>query len=212
MEKREKPPKSHAKQGRKAKNTLKTSEESVETPEKTGKTGFIFGDWTFERLESDFGLKGRKLIFCVEMVACEVGRIAAIKAGYSERNSDTQASMLQRDPKVSKALAALRKAKRDNIAEACGVTAEWLINQYKHVYSICGAVKDVIRDEKVVGQELAYTDGALRALENLTKISGNMPDPKMKVDGKLKHEHSGELHHVLDFGDPDDDYSDIPGG
>ena len=211
MEKREKESKNHAKLGKKPPKKLKTAEKSVDVSEKVEKTGVIFGDWTFERLASEFGLKGRKLIFCAKMVACEVGREAAIQSGYAESNADSQACNLQKEPKIAQALAALRKAKRDNIAEACGVTAEWLINQYKRVYSVCGAVKDVIRDEKVVGQELAYPDGALRALENLTKISGNVPDPKLKVDGKLKHEHSGELHHVLDFGDPDDDYSDIPG-
>ena len=56
-----------------------------------------------------------------------------------------------------------------------------------------------------------YPDGALRAMENLGKIAGLFV-VKTKAEVNANLDHSGKVLHVLDFGDPGDDYSDIPGG
>ena len=51
-------------------------------------------------------------------------------------------------------------------------------------------------------------ESKIKALELLGKHLAMFTE---KVAGKVELEHSGEVSHVLEFGSPDDDYSDIPG-
>jgi len=88
---------------------------ALKTGENTEFSGKIFGEWTFERLESEFGVKGRKALFCVKMAELEVGSKAAVAAGYSANSSQEQACNLLKEVNVSQAIAALIKAKTENV-------------------------------------------------------------------------------------------------
>ena len=162
------------------KKLAKVVKKSPIPDENSAKTGKIFGDWTFERLEEEFGVKGRKAIFCARMAALEVGKTAAIEAGYSENNAEYQAWALLKEPKVSKALDVLRKARRDNIAEACGINAEWIVNKLTELHRNCSATYQKVGDDGSVRQAVEHPDTAMRALETLGKIVGVI-DPKGKA-------------------------------
>ena len=165
----------------KQEKTAQSGGKITKSDENASKSGKIFGDWTFERLEEEFGVKGRKALFCARYAAYEVGNKAAIEAGYAESNADWQACMLLKDPKISKAVAALLKAKRDNIADACGVTAEWIVENFKKVYIHCSSIREKEDENGNVTETMVYPDGAMRGLEDLAKIAG-------VLDGKKKTE------------------------
>lgn len=97
---------------------------ALKTGENTELSGKIFGEWTFERLESEFGVKGRVSMFCVKMVELEEGKKAAIAANYSEKTAATRASLLLRNDNVCKAIKALRASKSENVAAAVGISVE----------------------------------------------------------------------------------------
>ena len=148
--------------------------------ENSAKTGKIFGDWTFERLEEEFGLNGRKALFCARYAAHEVGNKAAVEAGYSANSAATKASTLLCEVNIRAAVAALLKAKRDNIADSCGVTAEWIVENFKKVFLHCSSIREKEDENGNVSENMIYPDGSLRALEGLAKIVGVI-DPKGKA-------------------------------
>ena len=164
------------KQGKEAK---KSSKKTVFN-ENTAKTGKIFGDWTFERLEEEFGLNGRKALFCARYAAHEVGNKAAVEAGYSANSAATKASTLLCEVNIRAAVAALLKAKRDNIADSCGVTAEWIVENFKKVFLHCSSIREKEDENGNASANMIYPDGSLRALEDLAKIAGVI-DPKGKA-------------------------------
>ena len=209
--------KTPSKTGKPAKSDGKVPEKVKKSPRNTDKeavsSGKIFGEWTFERLESEFGVKGRKAVFCARYATHEVGCRAAIEAGYAAGDASNTAYRMLKATEISRAVAALLKAKRDNIAEACGVTAEWLIENFKSVYTSCATIHTKEGQDGSSRDKMEYPDGALRALENLGKIAGVMVEKtKTEIRAELEHSGSLELRHVLEFGDPDDDFSDMPGG
>lgn len=97
---------------------------ALKTGENTEFSGKIFGEWTFERLESEFGVKGRRALFCVKMVELEVGCKAVVAAGYSETSAEQQAAELLKKPNISEAIKALRASKSENVAAAVGISVE----------------------------------------------------------------------------------------
>ena len=172
------------KQGKEAKSAPKlaeTGEKITKIDESASKSGKIFGDWTFERLEEEFGVKGRKAIFCARMATHENGTKAIIEAGYSENDASTQAYRFLKEPQISLAVNALRKAKADNIAEACGINAEWIVRKLTELHRNCSATYQKVGDDGSVRVAVEHPDTAMRTLETLGKIVGVI-DPKKKAD------------------------------
>lgn len=215
MKSGEKGKKTTGKRTKAAKNSsipAKTGENPIETDEKElNSSGKIFGVWTFESLEETFGVKGRKAIFAARYASHENGKRAATEAGYSPRSATIKASILLTEENVRKSVDALLKAKRENIAEACGVTAEWVINQFKEMHAHCSKVTKRKNSSGEESERMEYPDGALRALESLGKIAGVMVE-KTKTELSAEIKSQIETKHVLEFGDPNDSFDDIPGG
>ena len=165
------------------KKQAKVVKKSPIPDENSAKTGKIFGDWTFERLEEEFGISGRRALFCARYAAHEVGNKAAIEAGYSANSAATKASTLLCEVNVRAAVTALLKAKRENIADACGVTAEWIVENFKKVFLHCSSIREKEDENGNVSENMIYPDGSLRALEDLAKIAGVI-DPKGKAQAQ----------------------------
>lgn len=83
-------------------------------------------------------IKGRKAIFCARMAALEVGRQQLLRLGTPKQCRVSSMGITQRS-KVSKALEVLHKARRNNIAEACGINAEWIVNKLTELHRSCSA-------------------------------------------------------------------------
>ena len=162
------------------KKRVKVVKKSPIPDENSAKTGKIFGDWTFERLEEEFGVSGRRALFCANMATHENGAKAIIDAGYSPNDASNHAYKMLKDSDIFRAVNALRKAKADNIAEACGIDAEWIVNKLTELHRNCSATYQKVGDDGSVRQAVEHPDTAMRALETLGKIVGVI-DPKGKA-------------------------------
>lgn len=110
-------------------------------------------------------------LFCQEYIIDYNGTRAAIRAGYSEKTADVQASKLLRNVKV---LARIRAIQKDRL-EKLAVTQESVILNLLEVYDRCMQAKPVLEwdcnEHKMVetGEYTFDSKGALKAMEMIGK-------------------------------------------
>lgn len=106
--------------------------------------GEIFGGWTFERIESELGVSGRRALFCVRYALHGNGTKAAIEAGYSPKGASKTAYEFSRDPKLAPVVSALKSAKNEHLFDALGAT------EYFVVSTIVDTIKRCSQEEPVL--------------------------------------------------------------
>lgn len=136
-----------------------------------------------EQLES-LGLNSRQILFVQEYIVDMNGKQAAIRAGYSERSAEVQASRMLKNDKVKKALDIAMAVRVERI----GVNADWVLLNLKKVAERCMQVESVMKwdhDNKCLmptGEYQFDSRGANRSLELIGKHIGMFKD-KVEVEG-----------------------------
>lgn len=130
--------------------------------------------------------------FIAEYLIDQNGKQAAIRAGYSPKSAEVQASVLLRNPKIKAAID--KKIKK--IADRSGISAEWVLKNLKEVAERCMQKVPVMRFDKVDKEYVQVEDengqgvwqfdssGANKALELIGKNLGMFAE---------KHVHSGSI-------------------
>lgn len=98
------------------------------------------------------------------------GKKAAIRAGYSEKTAEQQASRLLRNVKVQEAI----KAKLDRLSMKTELTAEWVLKEFAENHRMA--------------REVGELQASNKALEMIGKHLGMFTD-KVKMDANI----SGEM-------------------
>lgn len=138
-----------------------------------------------DELES-IGLNSRQIIFVQEYIVDMNGKNAAIRAGYSERSAEVQASRMLKNDKVKKALSIVMATR----AERIGVNADWVLLNLKKVAERCMQAEQITKwdyDSKCMtptGEYQFDSRGANRALELIGKHIGMFKD-KVEVEGDM---------------------------
>jgi len=110
--------------------------------------------------------------FTEEYIVDLNGKQAAIRAGYSEKTAENQASRLLRKDKVKEYLAELTKERASKV----GLSAEYVLNAFINIAERCQQAVPV--EEKIDGEWVETGEyrfdstGANRALENIAKHLG----------------------------------------
>lgn len=101
-------------------------------------------------------------LFCQELMLDNIGKQAAIRAGYSPKSADVQASQLLTNPKVFARVEYLRL----QLAEKVGVTAERLVKQLDNLSQakISDYVNLLTAEETVVTKDGISTTGDIQRL------------------------------------------------
>lgn len=126
-----------------------------------------------EKAKNSFNenLTTRQELFCQEYIIDYNGTQAAIRAGYSEKTADVQASKLLRNVKVLSRVRAIQKDRLEKLA----VTQESVILKLLEIYDRCMQAKPVTEwdynEKKYVetGKYVFDSKGALNALEMIGK-------------------------------------------
>jgi phage terminase small subunit len=114
-------------------------------------------------------LTRKQSMFCAEYRIDFNGTRAAIRAGYSPKTADMQASRLLRNVKVQNEVKRLQEEK----IQATGVTAEYVINSLRNVANRCMQEEPVLdREGNPTGEYQFAHSGANKALELLGKTIG----------------------------------------
>lgn len=125
-------------------------------------------------------LTKQQTVFANEYCIDRNGRQAAIRAGYSEKTADQQASRLLSNVKVKEYI----DAKLNRISMKAEVTAEWVLNELKDTYKSA--------------REQAELTAANKSLELMGKHIGMFTDKvKMDVQGEVSHEHEYYIEQVI---------------
>lgn len=116
-------------------------------------------------------LTAQQEMFCQEYIVDYNGTQAAIRAGYSKKTADVQASKLLRNVKVLSRVRAIQKERLEKLA----VTQESVILKLLEIYDRCMQAKPVMEwdynERKYVetGEYAFDSRGALNALEMIGK-------------------------------------------
>jgi phage terminase small subunit len=138
-----------------------------------------------EQLES-IGLNSRQIIFVKEYIVDMNGKNAAIRAGYSERSAEVQASRMLKNDKVKKALSIVMTTRAEHI----GVNADWVLLNLKKVAERCMQAEQITKwdyDSKCMtptGEYQFDSRGANRSLELIGKHIGMFKD-KVEIEGEI---------------------------
>ena len=202
--------KTPSKTGKPAKSDGKAPEKPRKVGAKAGKVPESGGNPSetageYELLPEVAGLRPKWLAFVLEYMADLNATAAAIRCGYSEKSATQISVELMARPQIKAAVSACLalRAKRSEI------TADYVLEVIRDTVERCRQAEQVKDKEgKPTGEYKFDAQAVLKGAELLGKHLAMFTD---KVAGKVELEHSGEVSHVLEFGSPDDDYSDIPG-
>lgn len=123
--------------------------------------------------------------FVDEYVIDRNGKQAAIRAGYSEKTAEQQASRLLRNVKVQEAI----EAKLKRISMKTELTAEWVLKEFAENHRLA--------------REMGELQASNKALENIGKHLGMFTDKvKMDVQGEVSHNHEYHVEQQI-TGDPE---------
>jgi phage terminase small subunit len=202
--------KTPAKTGKPAKSDGKVPEtprkvgaKAGKVPESAGNPSETAGE--YERLPEVAGLRPKWLAFVLEYMADLNATAAAIRCGYSEKSATQISVELMARPQIKAAVSACLalRAKRSEI------TADYVLEVICDTVERCRQAEPVKdREGKPTGEYKFDAQAVLKGAELLGKHIAMFTE---KIAGKVELEHSGEISHILEFGSPDDDYSDIPG-
>ena len=202
--------KTPAKTGKPAKSDGKVPEKPRKVGAKAGKVLESAGNPSetageYELLPEVAGLRPKWLAFVLEYMADLNATAAAIRCGYSEKSATQISVELMARPQIKAAVSACLalRAKRSEI------TADYVLEVIRDTVERCRQAEPVKdREGMPTGEYKFDAQAVLKGAELLGRHLAIFTD---KVAGKVELEHSGEVSHVLEFGSPDDDYSDIPG-
>ena len=195
-----KPAKSDGKVPEKVKKSPRNAEKVLESAGNPSETA---GE--YELLPEVAGLRPKWLAFVLEYMADLNATAAAIRCGYSEKSATQISVELMARPQIKAAVSACLalRAKRSEI------TADYVLEVIRDTVERCRQAEPVKdREGKPTGEYKFDAQAVLKGAELLGKHLAIFTE---KIAGKVELEHSGEVSHVLEFGSPDDDYSDIPG-
>ena len=157
-------------------------EEIVENGE-INTVGDLFGGWSFERIDSEFGVSGRKALFCVRVALHGNGTKAAIEAGYSAKGASNTASEFIKDPKLAPVISALKAAKNNHLFDAIGATDYFVISTIVDTIKRCSQEEPVLdKMGQPTGEYKFDASNVLKGTEQLGKMRGMFVD---KTEGKL---------------------------
>ena len=151
------------------------------------------------------GLRPKWQAFVLEYMADLNASAAAERCGYSKNNAGSISVQLMARPQINAAVSACLalRAKRPEI------TADYVLEVIRDTVERCRQAEPVKdREGMPTGEYKFDAQAVLKGAELLGKHLAIFTE---KIAGKVELEHSGEVSHVLEFGTPDDDYSDIPG-
>ena len=151
------------------------------------------------------GLRPKWQSFVLEYMADLNASAAAERCGYSKNNAGTISVQLMARPQIKAAVSACLalRAKRSEI------TADYVLEVIRDTVERCRQAEPVKdREGMPTGEYKFDAQAVLKGAELLGKHLAMFTE---KIAGKVELEHSGEVSHILEFGSPDDDYSDIPG-
>ena len=152
------------------------------------------------------GLRPKWQAFVLEYMADLNASAAAERCGYSKSGAGSISVQLMARPQIKTAVSACLAMR----AKRAEITADYVLEIIRETVERCRQAEPVKDKEgKPTGEYKFDSQAVLKGAELLGKHLAMFTE---KVAGKVELEHSGELHHVLEFGSPDDDYSDIPGG
>ena len=152
------------------------------------------------------GLRPKWQAFVLEYMADLNASAAAERCGYSSNGAGSISVQIMARPQIKAAVAACLALR----AKRAEITADYVLEVIRETVERCRQAEPVKdREGKPTGEFKFDSQAVLKGAELLGKHLAMFTE---KVAGKVELEHSGELHHVLEFGSPDDDYSDIPGG
>ena len=152
------------------------------------------------------GLRPKWQAFVLEYMADLNASAAAERCGYSKNGAGSISVQLMARPQIKAAVSACLAMR----AKRAEITADYVLEIIRETVERCRQAEPVKDKEgKPTGEYKFDSQAVLKGAELLGKHLAMFTE---KVAGKVELEHSGELHHVLEFGSPDDDYSDIPGG
>lgn len=120
-------------------------------------------------------LTPKQALFVSEYLADFNGKAAAIRAGYSPKTAEQQASRLLRHVQVKAAVDAGRELMQAEICHATGITQEWVVTQLKDVAQRCMAAVPVPGRE---GEFTFNAAGANKSLELIGKHIGMFKEDK----------------------------------
>lgn len=119
--------------------------------------------------------------FCREYVIDCNGTQAAIRAGYSPKTANEQASRLLANVSVSRRVHELQ----GKVAEKCEITAEYVLNGLREVAERCMEAKPVLdREGHETGEFTFNPSGANKAFELLGKYLKLFTD-KHETEGRV---------------------------
>ena len=121
----------------------------------------------------------KQRLFADEYLKDLNGKQAAIRAGYSERTAEQQASRLLSHVKVQEHL----QVKRTKLEKKTDITQEWVLKNFKKVFKRCMQMSRVTDKEGNFLGEFKFEAGpATRSLELLGKHLGMFAE-RVKVGG-----------------------------
>ena len=188
-----KPAKSDGKMPEKPRKVLESAVELLETASE------------YASIPEVAGLRPKWQAFVLEYMADLNASAAAERCGYSKSNAGTISVQLMARPQIKSAVSACHalRAKRSEI------TADYVLEVIRDTVERCRQAEPVKdREGNPTGEFKFDAQAVLKGAELLGKHLAIFTE---KIAGKVELEHSGEVSHVLEFGTPDDDYSDIPG-
>ena len=146
-------------------------------------------DLPLEKLERLLTEQQRR--FVAELDKGVSPREAAIRAGYSEKTAESQASRLLKNVKIT----AYRRARSIDLYERQGITPEWVGNQLLEVYRRCmSAVPHLTWDSSAheYVEDGTWVMDVNGAIKSLTKIGESMGMFRPKETGTEKQGQSVE--------------------
>jgi phage terminase small subunit len=124
-------------------------------------------------------LTDKQELFISEYLKDLNAKQAAIRAGYSEKTAEQQASRLLSKVKVQEEL----NKRQAKVAQKCEIDAQWVLKNLKKVYERCMQEEGVYdRDGNFQGVFEFEASGAIRALELLGKHQGMFNTIKLAGD------------------------------
>jgi phage terminase small subunit len=112
-------------------------------------------------------LNPRYLAFCEEYIKDHNGAQAAIRAGYSRRTANVQASKLLTIPSIAEKIAVMQAL----TAQRNAVDADWVLKRLRQVHRLAIEGNPIFEKGQEVGRKIDF-GGANRALELIGKHIG----------------------------------------
>ncbi len=135
-------------------------------------------------------LTPKQEMFCREYLIDLNGTQAAIRAGYSEKTANEQASRLLVNVNIQSYIAKLKSERQERVK----IDADWVLRRAVEINERCMQREEIVsEDGKVLGFKFDSA-GAIKSLDLIGKHVG-----VKAFDKEQEHVHRGELSLKVDF-------------